>query len=62
MNTENYLDELSSNLLELKEISENIYNSGMEEKQKEKALEIINKKYNKIHCIFKKTLEFYLNE
>ena len=61
MNTEIYIDKLSSDLLDLKEIIYNVKNSGLEDDKKNRILDMLHKKYDTIHCVFKKEVLKYVN-
>ena len=61
MDMENYLDHLSNGLLDLQEMIENIDGSGLNEEDKKKAVDILNKKYDNILRIFKKNVLDYCN-
>lgn len=61
MDIEQYLDHLSDGLLDLQEMIENIDGSGLNEEDKKRAVEILNKKYDNILRIFKKNVLKYCN-
>ena len=61
MNTEIYIDKLSSDLLDLQEIIDNVKCSGMEDDEKNRILDMLHKKYNTIHSLFKKNVLNYVN-
>ena len=61
MDIENYLDHLSNGLLDLQEMIENIDGSGLNELDKRKAVDILNKKYDNLLKIFKKNVLKYCN-
>ena len=61
MNTEIYLDKLSSDLLDLQEIIDNVKNSGLKVDEKNRILDTLHKKYNIIHSLFKKNVLNYVN-
>ena len=61
MNTEIYLDKLSSDLLDLQEIIDNVKNSGLKVDDKNRILDMLHKKYNIIHSLFKKNVLNYVN-
>ena len=61
MEMENYLDHLSNGLLDLQEMIENIDGSGLNDSDKRKAVDILNKKYDNLLKIFKKNVLKYCN-
>jgi len=61
MDMENYLDHLSNGLLDLQEMIENIDGSGLNDSDKRKAVDILNKKYDNLLKIFKKNVLKYCN-
>ena len=61
MEMENYLDHLSNGLLDLQEMIENIDGSGLNELDKRKAVDILNKKYDNLLKCFKKNVLKYCN-
>ena len=61
MNTEIYIDKLSSDLLDLQEIIDNVKNSGLEDDKKNRILDMLHKKYSRIHGIFKREVLKYVN-
>ena len=61
MDIENYLDHLSNGLLDLQEMIENIDGSGLNDSDKRKAVDILNKKYDNLLKIFKKNVLKYCN-
>ena len=61
MNTEIYIDKLSSDLLDLQEIIDNVKNSGLKDDKKNRILDMLHKKYNTIHGVFKKNVLNYVN-
>tara|TARA_Y100000591_G_scaffold314130_1_gene320364 strand:+ start:4166 stop:4354 length:189 start_codon:yes stop_codon:yes gene_type:complete len=61
MNSEKYIDKLSSDLLDLQEIIDNIKHSGLENDEKNRILNMLHKKYHAIHDVFKKEVLNYIN-
>ena len=61
MDMENYLDHLSNGLFDLQEMIENIDGSGLNDSDKRKAVDLLNKKYDNLLKIFKKNVLKYCN-
>jgi len=59
MNKEYYIDNLSNDLLILKELIDNIKYSGLCDRDKNKSLQLLNEKYYKVHCVFKREIIKY---